>query len=125
MSRSADFSKPVKRDALKRSGGKCEGSGSRYGLPDGQRCNSGLAYGVIFDHDNPEANSKDASLDNCRCICPRCNKFKTGATDIPMIAKTVRQGDKNAGIRSTSSRPMPCGRNSPFKKTMSGEVVRR
>lgn len=98
MSDRAEFSKPTKREALKRSGGLCEASGPRYGLDPGRRCNATLAKGLIFDHDDPDANSKDASLDNCRCICLICNRFKTDKTDIPMIAKTVRMRDKNDGV---------------------------
>lgn len=107
MVRTAEFSKQTKRDALARSGHKCEGSGARYGLPDGQRCNADLAYGVIYDHDDPEANSKNNSLENCRCICPGCNRFKTDQVDIPAIAKTLRIQDKNNGIRKASSWPKP------------------
>ena len=102
----AEFGKPVKREALKRSHGLCEASGPRYGLPDGQRCNASLSKGLIFDHDDPDANSKDNSLENCRCICLVCNKFKTCKTDIPAIAKTLRQQDKHHGIKS-AKRPWP------------------
>ncbi len=122
MSR-AEFTKPTKREALKRSGGKCEGSGPRYGLPAGQRCNCDLAHGVIFDHDDPDANSKDNSVGNCRCICPGCNKFKTGKIDIPMIAKTTRQSDKALGIKKRSS--FQTNRDGRFKKKMNGQVERR
>ena len=118
-----EFSKPTKREALKRSGGKCEASGPRYGLPEGQRCNGELSKGVIFDHDDPDANSKDNSLDNCRCICLSCNRFKTFKTDIPMIAKTVRQSDKDSGIRKRST--FACSRDSRWKKKMNGSVVPR
>lgn len=97
MSRN-EFTKPTKRAALKRSGDLCEASGPRYGLPVGQRCNAPLSKGVIYDHDDPDANSKDNSLENCRCICPGCNRFKTDKIDIPMIAKTQRQQDKDNGI---------------------------
>jgi hypothetical protein len=121
--REAKFSKPTKREALKRSGRKCEASGLRYGLPEGVRCNTDLGRGVHFDHDNPEANSKDASLDNCRAVCPACHRYKTAKIDIPAIAKTVRQQDKNAGIRKPSS--MPCSRNTRFKRRMDGSVVAR
>jgi hypothetical protein len=124
MARTAEFSKPTKREALKRSGKKCEASGPRYGLPEGVRCNADLSYGVIYDHDDPEANSKDSSLENCRCICTKCNRFKTDKVDIPAIAKTVRQQDKANGIRTVSS-PMPCGRHSKFKKKLDGSVVLR
>jgi hypothetical protein len=37
--RTAEFSKQTKRDALKRSGNRCEASGPRYGLPP--RCTGG------------------------------------------------------------------------------------
>jgi len=119
----AEFSKPTKREALRRSGGFCEASGPRYGLETGKRCMVPLAKGVIFDHDDPDANSKDNSLDNCRCICPGCNRFKTDKTDIPMIAKTVRMQDKNNGIKS-KSRPLPGTRASGIRKRFNGEVTR-
>lgn len=105
--RQAEFSKPTKREALKRAKNQCEASGPRYGWPTGQRCTASLGKGVIFDHDNPEANSKDASLENCRCICLACNRFKTDKTDIPMIAKTVRMQDKHLGIKKRGSFPKP------------------
>jgi len=63
-------------------------------------------------------------LENCRAICPSCNRFKTGKIDIPMIAKTVRQQDKAAGIRG-KSRPMPGSKASGWKKRMDGSVERR
>lgn len=93
-----EFTKPTKRAALKRSGGLCEASGPRYGLPPGKRCEATLSKGVIFDHDDPDANSKDNSLENCRAICLICNRYKTDKTDIPAIAKTLRQQDKANGI---------------------------
>jgi hypothetical protein len=123
MARQAEFTKDTKRQALRRAQNRCEASGARYGLNAGQRCGNDLAHGVIFDHDNPEANSKDASLENCRSICPACNRFKTGKTDIPMIAKTVRQQDKGYGIRKSAT--MPGSRNSRWKKLMNGSVVAR
>lgn len=125
MTRTAEFSKETRRAALKRSGKRCEGSGPRYGLPEGQRCNADLAYGVIYDHDDPEANSHDNSLENCRCICPKCNRYKTDKVDIPMIAKTVRQQDKRSSIRNSSHLPMPGSRASGWKKPMYGPAVRR
>jgi 5-methylcytosine-specific restriction endonuclease McrA len=108
MSRS-EFSKPTKRDALKRSGGLCEAIGSLYGLQPTQRCNGPLAYGVEFDHVILDANSKDNSLENCAAVCVKCHKFKTTKHDTPLAAKTVRQRDKNDGIksRSTFRKPPP------------------
>jgi hypothetical protein len=124
MSR-AEFTKPTKRAAYERSGGLCEASGPRYGLELGQRCNAPLSKGVIYDHDDPDANSKDNGLDNCRCICGVCNKFKTFRTDIPMIAKTVRQQDKHLDIKS-NKRTFPGSRADIWRKPVGGgPAVRR
>jgi 5-methylcytosine-specific restriction endonuclease McrA len=117
----AEFSKPVKREALKRSGGLCEAVGRLYGLEPGQRCNAPLAYGVEFDHVVLEANSHDNSLENCAAACPKCHKHKTRRVDIPTAAKTVRQQDKlGLGIRKRSAWP-----KSKWRKKVSGEVVLR
>jgi 5-methylcytosine-specific restriction endonuclease McrA len=118
------FDKPTKRAALKRSGGKCEGEGPLYGLPENVRCEANLAYGVEFDHFILYANSRDSSLDNCRAVCPDCHGFKTRKHDTPKAAKTVRQQDKNNGITKTK-RPMPGSRKSGLKKKMDGSVVAR
>lgn len=125
MTRQAEFSKETKRQALHRAQRRCEASGLRYGMPIGMRCPNTLAMGVIFDHDNPEANSKNNNLENCRAICPGCNRFKTDKTDIPQIAKTVRQRDKNDGIRNRKGQPMPGSRDSLWKRPMNGPAVRR
>ncbi len=107
MSR-AEFTKPVKREALKRSGGLCEAVGTLYGLQPAQRCNAPLAYGVEFDHVILEANSHDNSLGNCAAVCKRCHGWKTANHDTPTAAKTVRQQDKlGLGIRKRSSFPKP------------------
>lgn len=94
----ANFSKPTKRDSLKRSGGHCEATGSLYGLNAGQRCNAPLSYGVEFDHIDCDANSKNSSLENCAAVCIRCHSWKTRHVDIPKAAKTLRQQDKNNRI---------------------------
>ncbi len=104
------FSKPIKREALKRSKGTCEAMGGMYGLGNYQRCLNSLAYGVEFDHIVLHANSKDNSLENCAAVCIRCHKFKTTKHDIPVAAKTVRQSDKNSGVAkrpSTFPKPPP------------------
>ena len=93
-----EFGKPVKRDALKRSGGLCEAVGTWYGLGVGQRCNAPLSYGVEIDHIDLDANSKDNSLSNAAAICLKCHRFKTAHRDIPIAAKTLRQQDKARGI---------------------------
>jgi 5-methylcytosine-specific restriction endonuclease McrA len=119
VSNRREFTKPIKREALKRSGGLCEATGPLYGWEEGNRCNEPLAYGVEFDHIILDANSKDNSLENCSAVCTRCHKYKTRHHDIPLAAKTLRQQDKNNGIRKPKSRL-----SHPYlRKKMSGEVV--
>ena len=93
-----EFTKQTKRDALLRSGGKCEATGPWYGLAEGQRCCIPLSYGVQFDHIDLDANSKDNSISNCAACCPRCHAYKTRTHDTPKAAKTLRQQDKHLGI---------------------------
>lgn len=97
MSR-ANFTKPTKRAALKRSGMECEAIGAWYGLAAGRRCNAPLSKGVQFDHIVLDANSKDNSLENCASVCVKCHDFKTRSHDTPTAAKTVRQQDAALGI---------------------------
>ena len=118
------FSKPTKRMALHRSGGKCEADGPLYNLAEGQRCSIPLGSGVEFDHYILYANSRDSSLDNCRAVCPRCHAYKTARHDTPKAAKTVRQMDKHNGIRRDKP-AMPGSRGSKFKKLMNGKVIVR
>lgn len=120
-----EFSAATKRAAWERSGGLCEGRGRLYGLKPRQRCDAPLSKGVVYDHVDPDANSKDNSLENCRCICWACNKFKTYKRDLPMIAKTVRQQNKHRDIRPRARRPVPGSRNTRFKRRMDGTVELR
>lgn len=96
----AEFSKQTKRDAYDRSNGFCEAVGKMYGLPPGKRCNFPFGKACEYDHIILDANSKDNSLSNCACVCIPCHKFKTAKHDIPKAAKTIRQQDKDRGIRS-------------------------
>lgn len=96
-----EFSKPTKREALKRSGGLCEAIGEVYGLEPGQRCDAPLGYGVEFDHYPVPATEKGSdTLDNCVSACPACHKIKTRTFDIPVQAKVKRVRDKDLGITS-------------------------
>lgn len=109
-----EFSKETKRQALKRAGDICEARGEWYGLPPGQRCGNRLNQGVEFDHVDLDANSKDASLENCAAVCPACHKWKTRHHDIPLAAKTLRQQDKHRGIRAPhrwGKRKLPTSRD--------------
>lgn len=116
-----EFTKQTKRQAISRSGMKCEAVGAWYGLEPGQRCNADLAFGAEFDHIDLDANSKDNSLENCAAICIPCHRVKTATHDIPVAAKTLRQQDKNLGIR----KPKSGLSNSRFKKKIDGTVIDR
>lgn len=118
------FSKPIKRAALERSGGKCEAKGDLYGLPAQITCGASLAYGVEFDHAILWANSRDSSIGNCVAVCPSCHRYKTAKHDTPLAAKTVRQRDKHAGLRETRN-PLPGSKASKWKRKMDGSVVER
>lgn len=116
-----EFTKQTKREAIRRSGMKCEAVGEWYALLPGQRCNADLAFGVEFDHIDLDANSKDNSLANCAAICIPCHRCKTFIHDIPVAAKTRRQQDKNLGIR----KPKSSLSNPRFKKKIDGTVIDR
>lgn len=53
-----------------------------------------------------------------------CHRAHTAAVDQPAIAKAKRNEARHIGARRSRT-PLPCGRDSPFKKTMSGKVIRR
>lgn len=107
-----EFSKPTKREALKRSGGLCEAVGDVYGLEPGKRCNAPLSHGVDFDHYPMSALDEDSDgLDNCVACCRTCHRFKTSKYDVPMQAKGKRIRDKASGIRSKATI-----QSSPFPK---------
>ena len=114
-----EFSKQVRRDALTRSNGFCEGI-----LSDGTRCSANLWQKARhFDHVIPAAIGGDNSLQNCQCLCEPCHRVKTTKIDVPIIAKSKRISDKHNGIRKVSK--FACSRSSKFKKKMDGTVVLR
>jgi len=115
-----EFSRKTRQEALHRSGLKCEASGPRYGLEEGQRCNCNLSLGVQFDHDVPDQLGGDNSLENCRAVCVQCHKIKTRG-DVRQIRKSDRQRDKHLGI----IKPKSSLSNPRFKKRMDGSVVDR
>lgn len=103
-----EFTKKTQRAAWTRSGERCEATGDIYGLPAGQRCGADLTRtGVHYDHIDPDANSKDNSLDNCCACCPSCHGWKTSNRDRPLIAKTNHQQDKVRGIKKPKGRGFP------------------
>lgn len=107
-----EFTNPTKRDAFMRCAGKCEGCGFKL--------RSGEAH---YDHITPTWLSGDNSLSNCQVLCIKCHRVKTSNRDVPMIAKTKRQRDREQGIRKKST--FSCSKDSPWRKKLNGEVVPR
>lgn len=120
-----EFPKSVKREALLRADGLCEGTGPLYGLPEGVRCNLNLSYGVHFDHVVADGLGGKNDLENCIATCPKCNLFKAYKFDTPRIAEMKRQRDRNQGIKRRKGPPMPGSRASGFKRKMDGSIERR
>jgi 5-methylcytosine-specific restriction enzyme A len=82
-----EFSKHVKRDALKRAGKQCEACGGLYG------------HKFHFDHVIADGLGGEPTLDNCAVLCHVCHDEKTRKHDVPRIAKMKRVRDRNAGIK--------------------------
>ena len=120
-----EFNKPVKREALRRSGMLCEAIGAVYGLATGKRCNAPLGYGVRFDHVVADAIGGEPTLENCAAVCTDCHGFKTAKHDTPRAAKVKQQSDKHLGIRQRRGRPMPGTKASGWRHKMDGTVERR
>lgn len=104
-----EFSKEVRREALKRSGQLCEASGPMYGLKAGQRCNCTLSVGVQFDHIISDSSGGEPTLDNCAAVCLPCHGWKSRNVDTPKAAKIKRVSDKHRGIRKAPSFQKPKG----------------
>lgn len=100
-----DFPRAVKREALERSGGLCEGWGMSVGLLGTTRCNFPFGTAVRYDHVDAIDN-QNVSLDNCQCLCVTCHAYKTNKLDIPKHAKVKRISDKHHGITSPK-KPWP------------------
>jgi len=65
----------------------------------------------------------DDSDGNCAPAHYKCHRNYTYKEGNPMVAKTLEKERKNMGIRNPSK--WPTGRGSKFKKTFSGQVIRR
>lgn len=75
------------------------------------------------DHEIPVWMGGADEPPNLRPLCYRCHREKT-KSDVKAIAKSKRVRDRHFGVR-VSKRPMPCGRNSRWKKKLDGTVVLR
>src|SRR3990167_7885349 len=115
-----EFTKQVKRDAAERAAGHCEA------IWESIRCNAPLpSGGYHYDHSDPEWISHDSSLENCEVLCLKCHRKKTSEQDQSTIARAKRIIDREHGIKPLRGRQLPCGKNSPFKKTFYHGTVRR
>jgi hypothetical protein len=111
------FAAETKRLAWKRCENKCQSCGAPVtGAGD-----------IVYDHIVPWILTRDSSLANCQVLCLTCDDIKTHTRDLPAIAKADRQGDFHRGISGPGlgRSPMPCGRNSPRRRTLAGRVVER
>lgn len=84
-----EFSSKTKKAARMRSGGFCEASGPFYNRAFDDRCSKPLLR-VEYDHFIRAADGGDASLENCRAVCPECHSWKTRNVDTPGAAKAKR-----------------------------------
>jgi 5-methylcytosine-specific restriction enzyme A len=98
-----EFSKPVKRKALRRANKRCEANGC------------GALFGVKFhfDHDIADGLGGEPTLENCKVLCHVCHNEKTRKHDVPLIAKTKRISDKHSGISTTRQKI----KSAPFRKS--------
>lgn len=65
--------------------------------------------------------NREANLQPLGDAC--CNKAKNRA-DVRLKSKTYRSRVRHCGARK-SRHPMPLGKSSPFKRKITGEIVRR
>lgn len=84
-----EFTAKTKKAALERSNGLCEASGPFYNRPWDNACAKVMAK-VEYDHFILASEGGDASLDNCRAVCPECHSWKTRHIDTPKAAKIKR-----------------------------------
>lgn len=108
-----EFSRTVKRDALKRSKWFCE------------KCTAKLSTGKFeFDHIQPANDGGEATLENCRVLCVNCHK---GVTKVYVreLRKAERIRDKHSGALCRSGEPMAGSRKSAWKHTFNHGWVRR
>lgn len=121
--RRREFPKAERRKMLARSGGRCEATGPLFGLPEGVRCDGDLAYGLRFEHLQPDRAGGAPTAENGAAVCPRCWRWKTDNHDQRVAAKGRRVEEKRTGVRQTS-RPLPGSRRSGIRRRMNGEVER-
>jgi 5-methylcytosine-specific restriction enzyme A len=119
-----EFSKETKRQAIERSGHRCE-SVLVCSLAD-IGCSRELRIGDFnYDHISAEAISHDNSLENCAVLCCDCHNIKSREHDIPAIAQDKRVSDLAHGIKDPWRRRLVGGRDSPVRIRVVGGAVDR
>lgn len=115
-----EFSASTRREAWRRSGGRCEWPGCGF-----------LLAGKVshFDHIKPvwlwplDDREHVNALRNCQLLCPFHHAEKTGE-EAPVRAKANRLTDHEANIKRPRQ-AMLGSRSSKWKRRMDGTVVRR
>lgn len=89
-------------------------------------CHMKIHAGQEWDvsHEIPLEMGGEDGGKNLRVAHRKCHRIHTAKVDAPQIAKTKRMYASHIGAR-TSKRPLPGGRNTPFKRKMNGTVERR
>jgi 5-methylcytosine-specific restriction protein A len=78
---------------------------------------------IAYDHINPDGLTGSNDLNNCAVLCLACHKQKT-RDDVGNIAKAKRREAKHIGAHK-SRNPLPGGKDSGWKRKMTGEWVKR
>lgn len=113
MTTRREFSNSVKFTAWRRAAGHCE------------KCRGKLFTGHHeYHHDRECAFDGDATLSNCLVLCTACHSAITKQR-APVIAKSNRIRNRNIGIKKPRRHRWGYGKDDPFKKKITGEVVRR
>jgi 5-methylcytosine-specific restriction enzyme A len=107
-----EFTRRTKKLAFQQANGKCDECGMQ--LQPGR---------IAYDHVRPDGLNGDTGLDNCAVLCTPCHKQKT-RSDVGRIAKAKRQHAGHIGAKQ-SRNPLPGGKQSQWKRKLTGEVVRR
>ncbi len=105
----------VKLRVFQKFNGRCQcGCGRRIRSGEAWQCDHTVA--LVNGGQNREANLQP--------LLTLHHGSKT-TNDLAEKSKTYAMARKHVGLEEAASRPMPCGKDSGFKKTMRGAVVER